>query len=96
MYDTNDVKTTRECELTKIHSEFLELNEITNSTINDIRASLGKIKPFPERENPSKPGLVSGEKENSSFVSSVYIQLSFARRNADNLKDILKHLDSLI
>ncbi len=96
MYPTNEVKSSeaRLCDLPQVISEILDVNERTSATIQGIRNALCRIKSIQEQpkiEKDIRPNPVD-----DSFIGGMQIHLSFARRNADNLDDLLRHLNSLV
>jgi len=102
MYDNNTAQSSmpksemvRQCDLPQIHSEFIEVNEKTNALISNIRAAINRIKVMEESpvKNPSNPERVPGD---DTFVGSMRVHLNFARKNADDLDNILRHLNSLV
>lgn len=97
MDDRNMQKTemVRQCDLPQIHSEFLDVNEKTSALISNIRTVINRIKPMGESpvKNPPNPERVPGD---DSFVGSMKVHLNFARKNADDLDTLLRHLNSLV
>jgi len=97
MDDRNMQKTemVRQSDLPQIHSEFLDVNEKTSALISNIRSVINRIKPMEESpvKNPSNPERVPGD---DSFVGGMKVHLNFARKNADELDNILRHLNSLV
>lgn len=86
----------RQCDLPQIHSEFVDVNERTCSIISSIRGAISRIKPIPEKENLPKERPNPIDEGSSSFVAGMNVHLRFARKNADDLDDILRHLNSLV
>jgi hypothetical protein len=85
----------KQTELSAIHSEFIDVNEKTNSLLNEVKEKLNKIHAYMEPSPIDKTTGIS-KPEEPSMVNSLNNQLRFANSNFEKLQSIVRHLNTLI